>query len=315
MDLKSTAKTHLFERVIVGQTFCNHCGHAMSFTRALKCKGCGCAVHEGCEFYLADLCKLSVSDGLRLREKYQVASKKATQLDLSSRGTGASASKTQSKTLQMNSKFSQSDFEYIAVIGKGNFGKVMLSKLRSNGQYYALKILKKNAILKNDEFESLASEKEVFMLIKNELCPFLVQCHGIFQSDTRIFFVMEYVAGGDLMYQIQKQRFTTDQAKFFAAEVFLALDFLHKRDVIYRDLKLDNILLGLDGHIKLADYGLCKLRMSVKSMTQTFCGTPEFMAPEIVEERAYGKAVDWWAFGILVYELLFCRVTLYSITL
>lgn len=118
---------------------------------------------------------------------------------------------------------------------------------------------------------------------------------------------MEFVGGGDLMYQIQRHRFSEEQARFFAAQVLLALEYLHARDIIYRDLKLDNILLGLDGYIKLADYGLCKGEMTAASVTQTFCGTPEFMAPEILQDLPYTRAVDWWAFGVLVYELLFAH--------
>lgn len=115
---------------------------------------------------------------------------------------------------------------------------------------------------------------------------------------------MEYVSGGDLMLHIQREHFTPRRARFYAAEVLLALEYFHKQGIIYRDLKLDNILLTLDGHIKLADYGLCKENMWFENTTSTFCGTPEFMAPEILREQRYGRAVDWWAFGVLIYEML-----------
>ena len=109
------------------------------------------------------------------------------------------------------------------------------------------------------------------------------------------------------MFHIQRKRFTNEQARFFAAEVLLALEYLHKRDIIYRDLKLDNILLTLEGHIKLADYGLCKGGMQINNTTATFCGTPEFMAPEILREQPYTRSVDWWAFGVLLFELLYAQ--------
>lgn len=106
------------------------------------------------------------------------------------------------------------------------------------------------------------------------------------------------------MLHIQKKQFTLRQAKFYACEVLLALQYFHTKGIIYRDLKLDNILLTLDGHVKVADYGLCKEEMWYGKTTSTFCGTPEFMAPEILLEQRYGRAVDWWAFGVLTYEML-----------
>jgi classical protein kinase C/novel protein kinase C epsilon type len=116
---------------------------------------------------------------------------------------------------------------------------------------------------------------------------------------------MEFIGGGDMMFHIQHRKFTEEQARFFAAEILLALEFLHRRNIVYRDLKLDNILITLDGHAKLADYGLCKPGMRVHDLTSTFCGTPEFMAPEIFQEKAYTRSVDWWAFGVMLFELLY----------
>lgn len=151
---------------------------------------------------------------------------------------------------------------------------------------------------------STKSEKRVFLAAARERHPFLLDLHSCFQTETRIYFVMEYVSGGDLMLHIQREHFTPRRARFYAAEVLLALEYFHKQGIIYRDLKLDNILLTLDGHIKLADYGLCKENMWYENTTSTFCGTPEFMAPEILREQRYGRAVDWWAFGVLIYEML-----------
>ncbi|KAI3642421.1 hypothetical protein MP228_011976 [Amoeboaphelidium protococcarum] len=296
--------------------WCIHCGYMLPVgtKKAFeRCHDCNLCAHSECKLYIPNLCGMTMETANKMLsqmmeiEKIRTQKAKAEKLKENQRVMDLAAQQQQQMAVAGSSllkKPTLDDFNFIAVLGKGNFGKVMLAEEKVSKKLYAIKVLKKEFILQNDEIESTRSEKRVFQTINRGRMPFLVELHSCFQTETRIYFVMEYVSGGDLMLHIQRQQFNEKRAKFYACEVLLALEYFHKNDVVYRDLKLDNILLTLEGHVKVADYGLCKEGMSYTGRTNTFCGTPEFMAPEILQDQEYGRAVDWWAFGVLIFEML-----------
>ncbi|CAL1534835.1 unnamed protein product, partial [Lymnaea stagnalis] len=196
------------------------------------------------------------------------------------------------------------DFRPISVLGRGHFGKVLLSQFKKTGEYFAIKALKKGDIIARDEVESLMSEKRIFEVINSMRHPFLVNLFACFQTSEHVCFVMEYACGGDLMMHIHNDVFSEPRTVFYAGCVVLGLQYLHENKIVYRDLKLDNLLLDSEGYLKMADFGLCKEGMGFQDRTSTFCGTPEFLAPEVLTETSYSRAVDWWGLGVLIYEML-----------
>uniref|UniRef100_A0A671P237 protein kinase C n=1 Tax=Sinocyclocheilus anshuiensis TaxID=1608454 RepID=A0A671P237_9TELE len=185
-----------------------------------------------------------------------------------------------------------------------SFFLVLLAEYKKSGNMYAIKALKKGDIVARDEVESLMCEKRIFETVNSAHHPFLVNLFACFQTPEHVCFVMEYTAGGDLMMHIHADVFTEPRAVFYAACVVLGLQFLHDNKIVYRDLKLDNLLLDTEGYVKIADFGLCKEGMGFGDRTSTFCGTPEFLAPEVLTDTSYTRAVDWWGLGVLIYEML-----------
>lgn len=204
----------------------------------------------------------------------------------------------QSGEMNMNS------FRLLSVLGRGHFGKVILAQYKPTNEYFAIKALKKGDIIARDEVDSLLSEKRIFEVANAIRHPFLVNLFACFQTEQHVCFVMEYAAGGDLMMHIHADVFSEPRAVFYVACVVLGLQYLHENNIIYRDLKLDNLLLDTDGYVKIADFGLCKEGMGWGDKTGTFCGTPEFLAPEVLTETSYTRAVDWWGLGVLIFEML-----------
>lgn len=204
-----------------------------------------------------------------------------------------------------------SDFDFLKVIGKGSFGKVLLAKHRKEEKFFAVKVLQKKAIMKRNEQKHIMAERNV--LLKNFKHPFLVGLHYSFQTLDKLYFVLDYVNGGELFFHLQKERtFVESRAKFYAAEIASAVGYMHSLNIIYRDLKPENILLDSEGHIVLTDFGLCKEGIEGNQTTSTFCGTPEYLAPEVLKKRPYTRSVDWWCLGAVLYEMLYGLPPFYS---
>jgi len=191
------------------------------------------------------------------------------------------------------------DFIILQTIGVGSFGRVHLARLKANGEYYALKVMKKEDIIQYKQVEHILNEKHILEEINH---PFIINILCAFQDNTNIYIATDFSCGGELFSFLRAQRyFTNDIAKFYAAEVIVVFEYLHSKDIIYRDLKPENILLDETGHIRLIDFGFAK---HVTDVTYTLCGTPDYLAPEIIQSKPYSQAVDWYALGVLIYEML-----------
>lgn len=230
------------------------------------------------------------------------------------------------------------DYTMVRVLGKGSFGKVILVRQKKNERLYAMKVLKKQNVVKRDQVAHTRAERRVLELCSNRTsrgesdlssqsravsredsesgkenseplggyCPFIVQLHAAFQSNDKLYFVLDYCPGGELFVHLSRaKRFPEKVTRFYTAELILALEHLHAQGVVYRDMKPENVLLAADGHLKLVDFGLAKDNVSEATVGCTsFCGTPEYLAPEVLARTGHGQAVDWWGLGMLVYEML-----------
>ncbi|KAM3141821.1 hypothetical protein pb186bvf_006143 [Paramecium bursaria] len=193
-------------------------------------------------------------------------------------------------------------FKLLTMIGKGSYAKVVLVKKIDTKQIYALKILKKKNIEKRKQEEHILVERNVLIQVQH---PFIIRMYYCFHSEEKLFFALEYCPGGELFNLLQKRKvFTEDQARFYAAQIVLALEHLHSKDIIYRDLKPENVLIDAQGYIRITDFGLSKKNVKGAKDAQSVCGTPEYLAPEILFKQGHGKPVDWWTLGAILYEML-----------
>jgi tRNA A-37 threonylcarbamoyl transferase component Bud32 len=195
------------------------------------------------------------------------------------------------------------DYLVLSVLGKGSFGTVQLVRSKLDRQLYAMKMLDKRVLQETDQVGQTLTERDVLFKLQH---PFCVAAHATFQTPDMIVMVLDYIPGGELFGRLKEEgNFNESRARLYAAELALALGHLHAHGFVYRDLKPENILVDRQGHLKITDFGLVKPQMTdANATTNTFCGTPEYIAPEILQQQPYTKSVDWWSFGIVLYEML-----------
>ncbi|XP_061431308.1 cAMP-dependent protein kinase catalytic subunit PRKX [Lethenteron reissneri] len=199
--------------------------------------------------------------------------------------------------------YSLEQIEMLTVVGTGTFGRVLLVRHRHSAAFYALKVMSIADVLRLKQERHVQSEKDILRDVQPH--PFIIQLFWTHHDERFLYMLMEFVSGGELFSYLRTDgRFAASRAAFFAAEITCALAYLHSRAVVYRDLKPENVLLDRDGHVKLTDFGFAKILQDRRVATWTMCGTPEYLAPEIIQSKGYGKGVDWWALGVLIFEML-----------
>lgn len=203
------------------------------------------------------------------------------------------------QNLKSPKKLKLEDYDIKQTLGTGSFGRVKLAKHKASGKFYALKMLKKAEIIRLKQVDHCMSENSILGSIHH---PFTVNMEGFTQDDRYIYLILEYVPGGELFTYLRGiGRFESGHAALYAGQITLIFEYLHARNIIYRDLKPENLLIAEDGYLKLTDFGFAKV---CEGRTYTLCGTPEYLAPEILLNKGHGKPVDWWTLGILIYEML-----------
>jgi len=313
-------------KTFLSPTFCDHCGSLCYglFRQGLRCEACAMNVHHKCKGKVPNLCGINqvlfseamkmIEDGKKKRESSvedegptQTMEEESTLYESVWEDLKQPSPPKRTSSIRPESskkRYDIKDFNFLKILGKGSFGKVLLAEVPSEkNAVYAVKALKKDVVLEDDDVECTLVERRVLALATRH--PYLTHLLATFQNESHLFFVMEYLNGGDLMFHIQGNgKFDENRSRFYGAEIICGLQFLHTHGIVYRDLKLDNVLLDRDGHVKIADFGMCKENMSEGIKTSTFCGTPDYIAPEILKGHRYDAATDWWSYGVLLYEML-----------
>ncbi|XP_067889245.1 cAMP-dependent protein kinase catalytic subunit PRKX isoform X2 [Heterodontus francisci] len=191
------------------------------------------------------------------------------------------------------------ELETVATVGTGTFGRVLLVKDKKTREYCALKVMSIPDVIRLKQEQHVHNEKSILTEIHH---PFLIKLYWTHHDERFLYMLMEYVPGGELFSYLRNLgRFNNSTGLFYSAEIVCAIEYLHAKDIVYRDLKPENILLDREGHIKLTDFGFAK---KLVDRTWTLCGTPEYLAPEVIQSKGHGRAVDWWALGVLMFEML-----------
>lgn len=193
-------------------------------------------------------------------------------------------------------------FSVIKLIGKGSFGEVYLVSKSNSKKLYAMKVLRKSQIMAQNLIKYALTERNVLTIAHH---PFIVKLNYAFQTNDLMFLILDYAPGGDLGEYLQREKkFTEERTKFYLSEIILALEYLHQKGIIFRDLKPDNVVVEESGHILLTDFGLSKEGINDNEAAKSFCGSVAYLAPEILKRSGHGRSVDWYLFGVLMYELL-----------